>query len=273
MAAEPSPRVVLLVEDNPADADLVGEMMDAAEGDRYRYCIVHVCRMSEAIAVLDEKNVDVILLDLGLPDSSGTEALATMQASAGGAPIVVLTGRDDEALGMRCMDLGAEDYLSKSEIRTASLRRSISYAIARSQEAKIRSLRETLDHYREMSNAPARTGAVPAASRAIRDRAPAVFGELIEAYTRLLRVYFDRLVVKAEKPRDEMARIVGRLGDESASPRDLVDIHVAALSQSVEDANSVKARTLALEGRLLALEMMGLLVDYYRVRIATRMRL
>jgi hypothetical protein len=63
-----------------------------------------------------------------------------------------------------------------------------------------------------------------------------------------------------------MNRIISQLGQEGAGPRDLVDIHVSALDQVSEDGSSVRARTLALEGRLVALEMMGLLVDYYRVR-------
>jgi hypothetical protein len=54
--------------------------------------------------------------------------------------------------------------------------------------------------------------------------------------------------------------------DSGAGPRDLVDLHVAALGRVTEHGNSVSARTFALEGRLVALEMMGLLVDYYRVR-------
>ncbi|HLG58667.1 MAG TPA: response regulator [Vicinamibacterales bacterium] len=265
MPADPSPRSVLLVEDNPADADLVREMMEESEGDRYRFRIVHSTRMSDALGILVSEEIDVILLDLGLPDSSEAETLVTIRASAGRAPIVVLTGRDDDALAMQCIDLGAQDYLSKSEIRPASLRRSIGYAITRSHEAEIRDLRDALEHYRDLSTTATQT-ATPAACGALRDRAPKAFGDLAEEYTRLLRRHFDGLVVRVAKPRDTMTRIATLLGDQGAGPRDLVDVHVAALSRSVEGSNTLKTRTLALEGRLLALEMMGLLVDYYRVR-------
>jgi hypothetical protein len=63
-------------------------------------------------------------------------------------------------------------------------------------------------------------------------------------------------------------RHAGRMSDAI----DLVDIHVSALGLVSEDGNSIKARTLALEGRLVALEMMGLLVDYYRVRVGASIR-
>jgi DNA-binding NarL/FixJ family response regulator len=271
MPGEPSPRTVLLVEDNPADADLVREMMEESEGDRYRFRIVHSTRISDALGILSRDAIDVILLDLGLPDSSGAETLVTIHALAGRAPIVVLSGRDDDALAMQCIDLGAQDYLSKSEIRPVSLRRSIGYAIARSHDAEIRDLRDALERYRDLSTT-AMQAATPADCGALRDRAPEAFGDLAEEYTRLLRRHFDGLVVRVEKPRTAMTRIVTLLGNQGAGPRDLVDVHAAALSRSVEGSNTLKARTLALEGRLLALEMMGLLVEYYRVRNAAPRR-
>ena len=265
MSAERSARVVLLVEDNAGDADLVQEMLEAVEGDRYRFEVVHVNRMSEAIDCLGHDGIDVILLDLGLPDAIGPEALTTIQPHSGRTPIVVLTGHEDEALAMRCIGLGAQDYLSKADIRPVPLRRSINYAIDRSNESEIRDLREMLERYREIST----TAVADAASNAIpplRDRLPEAFACWVGSYAAVLRRHFERLVVQTEKPREEMSRIVSELGQQGAGPRDLVDIHVSALGHVSEEGNSVKARTMALEGRLVALEMMGLLVDYYRVR-------
>jgi CheY-like chemotaxis protein len=268
VAAEPSARAVLLIEDNPADADLVTEMLDVVEGDRYRFDVVHATRMSDAVDRLGKANFDVVLLDLGLPDAFGPEALTAIQLFAGRTPIVVLTGRDDDALALQCIKHGAQDYLSKSEIRPVPLRRSINYAINRSHELEIRDLRENLERYREMASTASikDDAAASGGNGALRARQPGAFDTWVGAYSGLLRCHFDRLVVQTDKPRDEMARIAAELGQHGAGPRDLVDIHVTALSQVLEKGNSVKARTLALEGRLLALEMMGLLVDYYRVR-------
>ena len=265
MAAERSARVVLLVEDNAGDADLVQEMLEAVDGDRYQFGVVHVNRLSDAIDRLDRDDVDVILLDLGLPDAIGVDALTTIQPHSGRTPIVVLTGHDDEALAMRCIDAGAQDYLSKMDIRPVSLRRSINYAINRSQEHEIRDLRETLERYREMSST---VGAEESSSGqpVLKSRLPDVFERWVDAYAAVLRRHFDRLVTQADKPRDQMSRITAELGQHGAGPRDLVDIHVSALDRVSDEGNSVRARTFAVEGRLVALEMMGLLVDYYRVR-------
>jgi CheY-like chemotaxis protein len=268
LSAERSERVVLLVEDNAGDAGLVQEMLEAVDGDRYRFAVVHANRMSEAIDRLGHHDVDIVLLDLGLPDALGEDALTAIQRHSGRTPIVVLTGHEDEALDMRCIALGAQDYRSTTDIRPVPLRRSINYAINRSNEQEIRDLRETLDRYREMSS---RVAADPShrtngTHPPLRSRAPQAFETWVEAYAVLLRHHFDRLVMQADKPRDDMNRIVAELGNEGAGPRDLVDIHVSALGRVSEEGNSVRARTFAVEGRLVALEMMGLLVDYYRVR-------
>lgn len=271
MSAERSERVVLLVEDNAGDADLVQEMLEAVDGDRYRFAVVHANRMSDAIDHLEKSDVDVVLLDLGLPDAIGVDALTTIQPHSGRTPIVVLTGREDEALAMQCIGLGAQDYLSKTDIRPVPLRRSINYAINRSHEQEIRDLRDTLDRYREMSSLPAAessNGAPPS----LKVRSPEAFETWVEAYSSLLRQHFDRLVVHGDKPRDEMFRIATELGQHGAGPRDLVDIHVTALGRASDEGNSVRARTFAVEGRLVALEMMGLLVDFYRVRKPANIR-
>jgi CheY-like chemotaxis protein len=265
-------RVVLLVEDNPADADLVSEMLNTIKGDRYRFSVVHARRMSEAIDRFGDAPIDIVLLDLGLPDAAGVEALTTLQMRAGRTPIVVLTGHNDDALALDCIALGAQDYLAKADIRPVSLRRSINYAINRSYEHELRELRDTIGRYREMSSTAGQPEALQAAGEAVRSRLPDAFAVLVEAYACLLRRHFDRLVVRVDKPREEMTRIATELGQRGAGARDLVDIHVAALSQLVESGNGVRARALAVEGRLVALEVMGLLVDYYRVRKTSDIR-
>lgn len=265
LSAVRSDRIVLLVEDNAADADLVQEMLEHVEGDRYHFDLVRVSRLAEAIDRLSRGDVDVILLDLGLPDAVGVDALTSLQPYSGRTPVVVLTGHDDEALAMECIARGAQDYLAKNDIRPVPLRRSINYAINRSHEQQIRELRETLERYREMT-APAEADASGRTMPPLRTRVPESFAECVESYAAVLKRYFDRLVVDRDKPRSEMSRIIAALGQHGAGPRDLVDVHVAALGQASGDGNSTRARTLALEGRLVALEMMGMLVDYYRVR-------
>ncbi len=136
-----APRAVLLVEDNPGDARLLREMLSGESSHDMQ--LTQVECMSEAEKHLAEHAVDVVLLDLGLPDVQGLETVRRAQAAAPRVPLVVLTGLDDESLALRALHEGAQDYLLKGEIATRGLLRALRYAIERkSMEERYRSLME-----------------------------------------------------------------------------------------------------------------------------------
>ncbi len=119
---------VLLVEDVSIDALSVQRML--TEGTDGSFTLEHVTRLSEAIERLDKTCFDVVLLDLGLPESFGLETLIQMRAQAAHVPIIVLTGQD-ETLSINALQHGAEDYLVKERINRGALRRCLRYAIER----------------------------------------------------------------------------------------------------------------------------------------------
>jgi signal transduction histidine kinase len=100
--------------------------------------ITRVSDVAGACRELDENTFDIVLLDLTLPDSEGAETVHRVARSAPGTPIVVLTGTDDEALGLACIQAGAQDYVPKNELRVPLLGRVIGYALARAAEADAR---------------------------------------------------------------------------------------------------------------------------------------
>jgi len=258
-------RVLLLVEDNPGDAQLVSELL--ANESPERFDIIHVPAVAAALNALQAHAFDAIVLDLGLPDGSGVEVVKAMRKSAPDVPIVVLTGLDDEALALACLDAGAQDYLAKNEVKTQNLRRAIGYAVTRMREAQMRDLQQTLDHYRSMT-AAAHTTVVTAAlagSGAISMRHPTLFADIVRAYFALLEPYLMRESDQVAAPREAQELIITSLGDASGGPRDLLEVHVAALDRALALYDDPHSRTIVFESRLLALEMMGLLVDYYRV--------
>ena len=120
---------VLLVEDSPGDAALLHEMFSEQGWDHTE--LTHVVRMSDAERHLAERPVDVILLDLGLPDAQGLQAIQRTHAAAPRVPLVVLTGLDDESLAVQALKAGAQDYLVKGQIETRGLMRALRYAIER----------------------------------------------------------------------------------------------------------------------------------------------
>ena len=93
----------------------------------------HADRLQAAIDYLRESRVDVVLLDLGLPDSQGLATLRKVYAQVPDLPIVVLTGLNDEVVGVQAVNEGAQDYLIKGQVDTHLLRRTICYALERKQ--------------------------------------------------------------------------------------------------------------------------------------------
>jgi two-component system, cell cycle sensor histidine kinase and response regulator CckA len=121
----------LLVEDNPGDRRLIREML--AETTASSFEVQHADRLQAAIDYLVQSKVDVVLLDLGLPDSQGLATLRRIYAQVPDLPIVVLTGLNDEVIGVQAVNEGAQDYLIKGQVDTHLLRRTVSYAIERKQ--------------------------------------------------------------------------------------------------------------------------------------------
>lgn len=123
------PIKTLLVEDNPGDSRLIREMLAEARGVTFN--LEYADRLQTGLEHLREGGIDVVLLDLGLPDSQGLETLSKIYAQALEVPIVVLTGLDDEMLGVQAVNRGAQDYLVKGQVDVNLLVRALRYAIER----------------------------------------------------------------------------------------------------------------------------------------------
>ena len=123
------PTRILLVEDNSLDVRLLREMLK--DQGRHKFALAEVGFMGEAESHLATNAVDVILLDLGLPDAQGLESVRRAHAAAPGTPLVVLTGCDDESMADKALREGAQDFLVKGTIETPGLARAIRYATQR----------------------------------------------------------------------------------------------------------------------------------------------
>jgi two-component system, sensor histidine kinase len=136
---------VLLVEDNPGDARLIretlGEVMDGKVQVECAACL------ADALTRLETGLVDdIILLDLSLPDSRGLETFRSMHAKVPHAAVIVLTGTDDQALAMKAIEEGAQDYLVKGQMDGPLLVRAMRYAIRRQRiEEELRLAKEAAE--------------------------------------------------------------------------------------------------------------------------------
>lgn len=123
------PISVLLVESDPQGHASLQEVFDAASHARFE--VEWVRRLSDALERLSKGGIDVVLLDLDLPDSVGVNTFERTNAFAPDVPIVVLTALDDQALAMRLVQAGAQDYLLKGSVQPDILIRSLLYALER----------------------------------------------------------------------------------------------------------------------------------------------
>lgn len=135
---------VLLIEDNPSDARLIQESLAGASDDSFD--LETADTLASGLERLGAGGVDAMLLDLALPDSFGFETFIRAKAQSLGVPIIVLTGLDDETLGLKLVQGGAQDFVAKVDVSGNNLTRAILYAIERDRlEQNFRKLNEELE--------------------------------------------------------------------------------------------------------------------------------
>ena len=122
-------RRVLLIEDNPGDARLMREYLNDPAGASF--VIDHTATLADGLARLAQGGIDLVLLDLSLPDSPMPETFRRAHAAAPEVPIIVMSGLDDERFAMQTVQDGAQDYLVKGQVEPRLLVHAMRYAIER----------------------------------------------------------------------------------------------------------------------------------------------
>jgi putative two-component system response regulator len=139
---------ILIVEDNQADIDLIREALP--ETGPVSFQIESVSRLSEALARLKNEGIDLVLLDLGLPDSQSLETYHKLSEATSHIPVIILTSNDNDEMAVFAVREGAQDYLVKGQIGGSLLVRAVRYAMERKRtEEKIQ---ETMEHLRKAVN-------------------------------------------------------------------------------------------------------------------------
>jgi signal transduction histidine kinase len=142
------PLHVLLVEDSPNDAVLIERHLSGAGTELLprRIEVQHEQRLTDALAVIEAGDIDLVLLDLGLPESTGIETFEQVKDRLTDIPVIVLTGLRDEEAAVNVLKQGAQDYLNKGSIDREQLIKSIRYALERQErESELRQTTEQLE--------------------------------------------------------------------------------------------------------------------------------
>jgi CheY-like chemotaxis protein len=164
----------LIVEDNPADVDLVLEALPAT--GPMRIVSESVPRVSDALVRLAKGGIDLVLTDLGLPDSQGLETYRLLRHMAPDLPIIVLTGNDDQELAVAAVREGAQEFLIKGHITGDLLIRAVRYAIERKRVEM--ELQKASDQIKTLR------GIVPICAKCKKIRDDQGYWEQVEVYVR-----------------------------------------------------------------------------------------
>jgi diguanylate cyclase (GGDEF)-like protein len=140
---------LLVVEDDPVDAGIIRRVLEQPGLHQHVQCAPNLAAAKER---LKGEHFDAVLLDLGLPDSNGLDAVTDMQAAAPELPIVVLSGNTDPELAVRSVDLGAEDYILKGQLDRTPVARSLRYAVERHRR-KVRLFQDNNALWRSLQSA------------------------------------------------------------------------------------------------------------------------
>jgi signal transduction histidine kinase len=234
-----------LVEDNPGDARLIQEMLREPPVTQFR--LTHATRMDELLESIEREPIEVLLLDLGLPDSQGMETFHRINDRAPELPIVIFSGADDEQLASIAVSSGAQDYLVKGRINSFLLKRAIRYAMERKRaEEEIRTLNRELER-----RVAERTAQLVRANKELEAFSYSVSHDLraplrhIEGYVAMLqRVTKGTLAPKAERYLDTISAASVEMGH-------LIDNLLSFSRMSAEEMTEARVELTPLVGEVV----------------------
>lgn len=246
---------VLVVEDDANDAEL-------AEASVRRTStpigVHHARTLAEAADQVRDEHFDVVVLDLGLPDSDGTASVEALRSSGADSAIVVLSNTTDDNTVLACLAAGAEDFVPKPSVRGATLAGVVVRGAAR-HEARRRRISAQLDEITD----PARFGS----------RRPDLAGHradaTIAAAASALREMVDRLGRRTHVHDDaDLERaldgLVVRLGEAGMGVDEVIAVHALAVQEERAEVGDMVAYTRLGSSRTLLLRLLAGLLDYYR---------
>lgn len=253
---------VLVVDDDTSIAALVDDYLRTGLGPDVG--VDHASTVASAAERLADDSFDVALVDLRLPDADGIDAVTQLTQASAGVPVVVLTGTQDRSFGERVLRVGASDFLLKRELDPDRLSWSVRYAVARRQYAELREETSSAPRAQD-SFAGSEATAATYGALALRDSSPTLFDGFVARYSDLLSLALDGRSYRTEHRIPQHLRdLADDLGRLRASPRDVVEVHVEALTRAVAGVPSAKKKAIIEEARVAALETMGYLAAHYR---------
>ena len=262
---------ILLIEDDEGDADLIREMLSGQIGTYIN--IEWVNNLYKGIESVGKGNIDLILLDLNLPDSQGFDTFLKMQSDVIKIPIIVFTGYKDETLGYKAVRAGAQDYLIKGNVDEHLLLRSIQYAVERHQlhqqleemrrkEQEAREQAELLrnnQHYQAMS-----LNKIVDEKGGICSPSAEKLFDFMQDYRDVIIHYVRAVRIREERPVEKVRILAQKLIEINVCAADVIKLHLKSLNEFLARALAQEKIEFSNDARLALVELMGTMADQYR---------
>jgi CheY-like chemotaxis protein len=263
---------ILVVDDEPVSRQMVRRLLDEA-GIKAQFDEAESA--ADAIHILSDKKFDVAIVDYRLPDGTAVSILKSLRKFGRlHTPIIVMTAHAHQEAATESVQEGAQDYLPKEHMTSDNLQRAIRYSMQRHQLfhelmwSREKERREK--ELRLLQNAVTESGAAPSAMKTM----PEIFNRFVRTYEKLLVKALDEAAYISNQQVPDLTRTMAHdLGDLRAGPKDVIDIHTAALKLAIEKVSKQREQAITEEARILLVQLMGFLVLHYRNAQSDRPRI
>jgi DNA-binding response OmpR family regulator len=267
---------LLIIEDDPEDIVFMKENLKDSYISRFNLTIAE--NLTTAVELLASEKYDLILLDLGLPESKGLETFNRIRNHSGDIPVVILTGCDDKELGIKAIQNGGQDYLVKGNMNNDMLIRVVRYAIERCRlQSELEKIREkqqqfeereellrSRDQYRAMSEGERQKG-----FDTLPDINADVFDKLFSEYRDISLKYIRAIRLGEERPVAKVHAFAGRLTGLNVRAETVVKIHLRLLHEISIKITPQEERAFSNDARLVLVEILGNMSDIQLLRLLT----
>ncbi len=257
---------ILIVDDDPVSVESVQRILQRTE----LKLTFHTAESVEtAVEAFSKNSFDLAIVDYKLPDGTALTILKRIQVDGiVRTPTVVLTALTEKSLAMSAIEQGAQDFLLKDSLTSDDLERAVRYALQRTKLAN--ELEETKDRVQRERELRLFKESVEGGNSTV----PPTMREDSQEFRKFVSDYHETLLRSLEESSFKTERLVPsrlrefaqRLGESAAGPKDIVNIHAAAFEVIAKDETPARAGALSTEGKLLLVQLMGYLCDFYRLK-------
>ncbi|CAK0768221.1 putative Response regulator [Gammaproteobacteria bacterium] len=248
---------ILIVEDNQGERELLRDYLNNCDIPSFTSKIWDAPDLVTALNLLDSQSIDVVILDLNLPDCVSLETFLRLRDRHPEVAVVVMTGQEDEALGVEAIRHQAQDYLPKGKLDEFILGRTVRYALERQR------LRNELELLRLQQRQRQEMYQLEHYSNSNPEKDGRIFS-LSSSYGALVRQYVFAAREGNIRPSSMVQALAQRLVFMRASARDVVRLHLKVLKETGNWTTAAEERAFGVDARLALVELLGTLADLYR---------